>query len=180
MELNSRSWYNSIGFPSASFISRYMFLLIMHILQLMKLRWYYAQQHPSMQHSLSPEQFRSEMVMEQKLFNNAFLQGMSQNAVWWRLPRTSDKPLLLFHKENKVTKCCPYAWGNKFNVVHASYLHNIPYFSETVFSPFVTHAFVSHHLNLSRWSWTYSSLLLPFFFSITLFHLAFIPEHCSF
>lgn len=146
----------------------------MHILQLMKLHWYCTQQHPSTHHNLSPEQFRNEMVMKQKLFNNAFLEAVSQNAVWWRLPRPSEKPVFCSTNEKKVTKYCPYAWGNKLNFV----LSQFPTAIRLCFLSLCHSCLLSHHLNLSRWSWTSSSLLISFFFSITLFHLAFIPKHC--
>lgn len=140
----------------------------MHILQLMKLHWYCTQQHPSTQHNLSPEQFRNEMVMKQKLFNNAFLEAVSQNAVWWRLPRPSDKPVFCSTNEKKVTKYCPYAWGNKFNFVFSQF----PTAIRLCFLS-LCHSCL---LSLTIWTWVGDLEHSPHFWYHFLFHYLIPPS----
>lgn len=90
--------------------------------------------------------------------------------------QTFRETSFLFHKWKESDKILSICLRKQIQFCAFS----VPNCNTSLFSlPLPLMPSVSHHLNLSRWSWTSSSLLIPFFFSITLFHLALNTADCQ-
>lgn len=146
----------------------------MHILQVMKSIGAVNNSVPLDKHDLSLKHFRNEVVMKQKLCNNAFVQGLSQNATSWRCPRIPAIPFLPVCVSLVKTKpILLLSWGKKKKKkvwcwVSKKCFKELLQSGMVISLPLPPLPSASHHLTLCRQPWLMSwasTLLIPFFFN---------------
>lgn len=143
----------------------------MHIWQVIKSIGAVNNSVPPDKHDLSLKHFRNEVVMKQKLCNNAFVQGLSQNAASWRCPRIPAIPFLAVCVSPVKTKPILLLSGGKKKVwcwISKKYFKELLQSGMVISLSLPPLPSASHHLTLCRQPWIISwasTLLISFFFN---------------